>query len=114
MPQIGPLEILVVGVLALMVFGPDKLPDMARSVGRFVNQAKSMASEAKSEFDFSLDEKNEKKDIAAGGDEVAPATTKVRAGNEKEQAPDGAAPPSDGSGTDMRPSSADHALVSRP
>lgn len=56
MPQIGPMEILVVGILALMVFGPEKLPDMARSVGRFMNQVKTMASEAKSEFDLSIDD----------------------------------------------------------
>lgn len=58
MPQIGPLEILVVGVLALLVFGPEKLPDMARSVGRAVNQLKTMASEAKSEFDIGVEDKD--------------------------------------------------------
>ncbi len=60
MPQIGPMEILVVGILALMVFGPEKLPDMARSVGRFLNQVKTMASEAKSEFDMSIDDDKSK------------------------------------------------------
>lgn len=56
MPQIGPLEILVVGVLALLVFGPEKLPEMARSVGKGLAQMKSMASEMKSEFDLKDDE----------------------------------------------------------
>ena len=44
----------MVGVLALLVFGPDKLPGMARSVGKTLNQIKTMASEAKSEFDMEL------------------------------------------------------------
>ena len=34
MPQIGPLEILVVLVVALVVFGPKKLPELGRQVGR--------------------------------------------------------------------------------
>ena len=51
MPQIGPMEILVVGVLALLVFGPDKLPDMARTTGKTFRQFKRMAADAKSQFD---------------------------------------------------------------
>jgi sec-independent protein translocase protein TatA len=34
MPQIGPLEILVILVVALVVFGPSKLPQLGRQVGR--------------------------------------------------------------------------------
>jgi sec-independent protein translocase protein TatA len=30
----GPLELLVIGVIALIVLGPKKLPEAARSVGR--------------------------------------------------------------------------------
>ena len=44
----------MVGVLALLVFGPDKLPGMARSIGKTLNQVKTMASEVKSEFDMEL------------------------------------------------------------
>lgn len=34
MPQIGPLEILVILIVALVVFGPTKLPELGRQVGR--------------------------------------------------------------------------------
>jgi TatA/E family protein of Tat protein translocase len=34
LPQVGPLEILVVLVVALVVFGPNKLPQLGRQVGR--------------------------------------------------------------------------------
>ena len=34
MPQVGPLEILVVLIVALVVFGPSKLPELGRQVGR--------------------------------------------------------------------------------
>lgn len=66
MPQIGPLEILVVGVLALIVFGPDKLPAMARSVGKGLVQLKRMAADVKSEFDLSLHDQDEDEPAAGG------------------------------------------------
>jgi sec-independent protein translocase protein TatA len=34
LPQIGPLEILVILIVALVVFGPSKLPQIGRQVGR--------------------------------------------------------------------------------
>jgi sec-independent protein translocase protein TatA len=34
LPQVGPLEILVVLIVALVVFGPSKLPELGRQVGR--------------------------------------------------------------------------------
>lgn len=44
------------GVIALIVFGPQKLPEMARTVGRALNELKRMASEVRSEFEMGLDE----------------------------------------------------------
>ena len=58
MPSLGPLEILVVGVLALLVFGPERLPDIARTIGRTLSELRRMASEVKTEFEsgINLDE----------------------------------------------------------
>lgn len=52
----GPLELLVIAALALIVFGPKRLPEMARSVGKAVNEFRRQASDLKSEFDLSMDE----------------------------------------------------------
>ena len=59
MPQIGPLEILVVGAIALMVFGPQKLPEIARSIGKALGELRRMASDVKSEFDSGFDATDE-------------------------------------------------------
>jgi Tat protein translocase TatB subunit len=55
MPQLGPMEVLVVLVVALLVFGPERLPDMARRVGRFMTEIRRMADEVKEEFETGLD-----------------------------------------------------------
>jgi Tat protein translocase TatB subunit len=56
MPEIGPLEILVVAVVALLVFGPEKLPDMARTVGRTISDFRRTAQEMRDEFSTGFDE----------------------------------------------------------
>ena len=46
----------MVGVIALIVFGPQKLPEIARTVGNFLNQLKAMANEVRTEFSAGLDD----------------------------------------------------------
>jgi sec-independent protein translocase protein TatA len=41
MPSIGPLELVVVLIIALVVLGPKKLPDVGRSVGRGMREFKN-------------------------------------------------------------------------
>lgn len=50
MPQVGPLELIVVALVALIVFGPDKLPEVARTVGRTINELRRQAAEVRGEF----------------------------------------------------------------
>jgi len=44
MPSIGPLEIVIILVIALIVLGPKKLPEMGRSVGRGMREFKNAVS----------------------------------------------------------------------
>jgi Tat protein translocase TatB subunit len=60
MPEIGPLEILVVAVVALIVFGPTRLPDMARQVGRAMAELRRQANDLRSEFETSMKVEDEK------------------------------------------------------
>ena len=50
-PGIGGLEILVIGLVALLVVGPKDLPVLLRKVGKFMARARAMASEFRSSFD---------------------------------------------------------------
>jgi sec-independent protein translocase protein TatA len=53
------MEIMVVAVVALIVFGPQRLPEIARSVGRALNELKRQASDIRGEFEAGLDTTDE-------------------------------------------------------
>ncbi|MFN8028615.1 MAG: twin-arginine translocase TatA/TatE family subunit [Acidimicrobiia bacterium] len=50
MPSLGPAEILVILVIALLVFGPDKMPDIARQVGRGFREFRRVQNHLKAEL----------------------------------------------------------------
>ena len=58
---------MVVAFLALIVFGPNKLPEIARTVGRTLSELRRQAEDLKSEFKdgMSLDDDEESEGTAA-------------------------------------------------
>ena len=50
-PGIGGLEILVIGLAALLVVGPKDLPVLMRKVGKVMARARGMANEFRASFD---------------------------------------------------------------
>jgi sec-independent protein translocase protein TatA len=40
MPSVGPLELVIIMVIALVVFGPKRLPEVGRSVGNGIRELK--------------------------------------------------------------------------
>jgi sec-independent protein translocase protein TatB len=48
--DIGLSELVVIAFVAILVFGPDKLPDLARQAGRFVRQVRDFANNARDEL----------------------------------------------------------------
>lgn len=55
---IGFNELIIVGLLFLILFGPSKLPQMARDIGKFVSEARRSMDEFKSEL-ISTDDEDE-------------------------------------------------------
>ena len=49
-------ELLVVGIIALVVVGPAKMPELARNLGRFFAQLKHSLDEVKREISLSTTE----------------------------------------------------------
>jgi sec-independent protein translocase protein TatA len=44
MPNVGPLELIVVLIIALVIFGPKRLPELGRSMGRGIREFRSSVS----------------------------------------------------------------------
>ena len=44
MPNIGPMEILVVLIIALVVFGPKRLPELGKSLGKGIREFRGTVS----------------------------------------------------------------------
>jgi sec-independent protein translocase protein TatB len=58
---IGGSEIVIIALLVLIIFGPSKLPQMARDIGRFVGEARRSIDEFKDELTAASDEDEEDK-----------------------------------------------------
>ena len=52
---VGIQELVIIGVIFLIIFGPSKLPGMARDLGRFVGEARRSIDEFKEELTASHD-----------------------------------------------------------
>jgi sec-independent protein translocase protein TatA len=44
MPNVGPLELAIVLIIALVIFGPKRLPELGRSMGRGIREFRSSIS----------------------------------------------------------------------
>lgn len=53
---IGPWELLLILFVALLIFGPGKLPEIARTLGRITRQLRKVVSDATHELTTEIDE----------------------------------------------------------
>ena len=66
---IGPLEIILILIIGLLVFGPQKLPQIGRDVGKAFRSFKKASMNLTAEIQEELDDvKKEVKDIASEED----------------------------------------------
>lgn len=72
MLDIGWMELMVVGIVALLVVGPKELPTLLRTIGRYVGMAKRQADQFRAQFDEAIrdsefeDLKKEMDDLRSG------------------------------------------------
>jgi sec-independent protein translocase protein TatA len=55
-PSIGFGEILIILALALIIFGPRRLPEMGRTIGRSLREFRRATSEIRREIEADIDE----------------------------------------------------------
>lgn len=70
--DIGFLEIIIIGIVGLVVIGPERLPDVARTAGRWLGRVRRFISNVKADIDKEIQQEELKKAIErdAGLDEI--------------------------------------------
>ena len=63
MMGIGGMEVFIILLAALIIFGPQKLPEMGRSLGKAIREFKSIGSEIQDEITKVTDEIDPEKKI---------------------------------------------------
>ncbi|HEY1725201.1 MAG TPA: Sec-independent protein translocase protein TatB [Steroidobacteraceae bacterium] len=61
-------EIVVIFVIALVVLGPEKLPRLARTVGRWIGRARAMARQFREQLEQEADAIQRSANLRAAGD----------------------------------------------
>ena len=59
MPNVGPLEIAVVLIIVLIIFGPKRLPELGQSMGRGIREFKASLSGDKEDKDSPEEKRRE-------------------------------------------------------
>lgn len=54
--RIGPMELILILVIALVIFGPSKLPEVGRSLGKAINEFKNSSKEITDDIKKSIDD----------------------------------------------------------
>lgn len=75
---IGPSEMVIIGLLFLLIFGPSKLPQMARDAGRLMGEARRAMDEFKEELTSAAEEDEDRKPAKKTSRSRARSTTRSR------------------------------------
>lgn len=60
----GSGEIILILLVAFLIFGPDKIPEMARNIGKFINDIKRASEDIKTEVNREADRREREKKLA--------------------------------------------------
>jgi sec-independent protein translocase protein TatB len=58
---VGPQEMVIIGLIFLVIFGPGSLPKMAKDMGRFVSEARRAVDDFKEEITAACEEDDQDK-----------------------------------------------------
>lgn len=74
MGGVGLSELLLLAVITLLVVGPRRLPEVARTVGQWTRQARSAWASLKSEFQEEMDRDHNRRILEAEQSQQQPQT----------------------------------------
>jgi len=56
--KLGPTELILILLVALLIFGPSKLPQIGSAIGKGIRELRSASKDIKEQMDVSLDEES--------------------------------------------------------
>lgn len=60
----GSGEILLIVIVVFLIFGPSKIPEMARGLGKFINEVKRASEDIKTEINREADRQEREKKLS--------------------------------------------------
>ena len=63
-----PLHLIVILIVALLVFGPSRLPEIGRAIGQSISEFRNAAQNMQSEMQRGLDERTESTNLTRKND----------------------------------------------
>lgn len=69
--SLGMPELIVIFVIALIIFGPRKLPELGRSLGRSINEFKKASNELRSTLEQEIESEEKREAVKAQPTTVA-------------------------------------------
>ena len=109
MPNIGPLELIIILAIALLIIGPGKLPDVGAALGKSIREFRKASSDVQEAVNVNVDTSPLPPTPAAPVAPASPAPTQVPTATGAPAAPV-TAPPAESSST-TSPTSADSTTV---
>ena len=73
--SIGMPELIIILVIALIIFGPRKLPELGRSLGRSINEFKKASNELRSTLEDEIRVEEQRERTSATAAATPPAAT---------------------------------------
>jgi sec-independent protein translocase protein TatA len=75
MPSIGPVELIIILVIALLILGPGRLPDVGSALGRSIREFRKAATDVQDSVKLDADASRPSAAAAPATGEATPAPT---------------------------------------
>ncbi|MGC8837791.1 MAG: Sec-independent protein translocase subunit TatA/TatB [Anaerolineae bacterium] len=90
---IGPMELVFILILALIIFGPGRLPEIGRALGKSIRDFRAMTQEVTTQFSLELEEATKSKEQGPQAPAPVQGATEAPTPTEPPSPPEAAAEP---------------------